>query len=137
MENNNNLIESFLSFFPEFKSTLGQENSMYKNTFNIYYNIAKNTFSENIYFESTEFVRNLYVAHNLQMTFNRAKNINNNANLNTSIASVSKKDNIGGKEEKFRSSISEFYNSYAQTEYGIQLYSLIKNLEIINIVGVY
>ena len=130
-------INKFLSFFPEFKPALENENSLQRNVYNIYSELAKNTFSENLYFENTEMVWSLYIAHYLQMSFNRQKNVNNNANLNSSIVTVSKKDNVGGKEEKFRSSINEFYNSYAQTEYGILLYSMVKNVETLNMIGVY
>lgn len=130
-------INKFLSFFPEFKPTLENENSLQRNIYNIYSELAKNTFSENLYFENIEMVWSLYIAHHLQMSFNRQKNVNNNANLNSSIVTVSKKDNVGGKEEKFRSSINEFYNSYAQTEYGILLYSMVKNVETLNMIGVY
>lgn len=130
-------INKFLSFFPEFKPALENENSLQRNVYNIYSELAKNTFSENLYFENTEMVWSLYIAHHLQMSFNRQKNVNNNANLNSSIVTVSKKDNVGGKEEKFRSSINEFYNSYAQTEYGILLYSMVKNVETLNMIGVY
>lgn len=136
MENRYN-INKFLSFFPEFKPALENENSLQRNVYNIYSELAKNTFSENLYFENTEMVWSLYIAHHLQMSFNRQKNVNNNANLNSSIVTVSKKDNVGGKEEKFRSSINEFYNSYAQTEYGILLYSMVKNVETLNMIGVY
>lgn len=130
-------INKFLSFFPEFKPALENENSLQRGIYNIYSELAKNTFSENLYFENTEMVWSLYIAHHLQMSFNRQKNVNNNANLNSSIVTVSKKDNVGGKEEKFRSSINEFYNSYAQTEYGILLYSMVKNVETLNMIGVY
>lgn len=130
-------INKFLSFFPEFKPALENENSLQRNVYNIYSELAKNTFSENLYFENTEMVWSLYIAHHLQMSLNRQKNVNNNANLNSSIVTVSKKDNVGGKEEKFRSSINEFYNSYAQTEYGILLYSMVKNVETLNMIGVY
>lgn len=130
-------INKFLSFFPEFKPALESDNSLQRNVYNIYSELAKNTFSENLYFENTEMVWSLYIAHHLQMSFNRQKNVNNNANLNSSIVTVSKKDNVGGKEEKFRSSINEFYNSYAQTEYGILLYSMVKNVETLNMIGVY
>lgn len=130
-------INKFLSFFPEFKPALENENSLQRNIYNMYSELAKNTFSENLYFENTEMVWSLYIAHHLQMSFNRQKNVNNNANLNSSIVTVSKKDNVGGKEEKFRSSINEFYNSYAQTEYGILLYSMVKNVETLNMIGVY
>lgn len=130
-------INKFLSFFPEFKPALENENSLQRNVYNMYSELAKNTFSENLYFENTEMVWSLYIAHHLQMSFNRQKNVNNNANLNSSIVTVSKKDNVGGKEEKFRSSINEFYNSYAQTEYGILLYSMVKNVETLNMIGVY
>lgn len=136
MENRYN-INKFLSFFPEFKPALENENSLQRNVYNIYSELAKNTFSENLYFENTEMVWSLYIAHHLQMSLNRQKNVNNNANLNSSIVTVSKKDNVGGKEEKFRSSINEFYNSYAQTEYGILLYSMVKNVETLNMIGVY
>ena len=71
------------------------------------------------------------------MVFNRVKNINNIANLNTSNVSISKKDNIGGKDSRTISSISEFYNSYYETEYGIQLYALTKNMEKLNLIGIY
>ena len=130
-------INKFLSFFPEFKPALENENSLQRNVYNMYSELAKNTFSENLYFENTEMVWSLYIAHHLQMSFNRQKTVNNNANLNSSIVTVSKKDNVGGKEEKFRSSINEFYNSYAQTEYGILLYSMVKNVETLNMIGVY
>lgn len=130
-------INKFLSFFPEFKPALENENSLQRNVYNMYSELARNTFSENLYFENTEMVWSLYIAHHLQMSFNRQKNVNNNANLNSSIVTVSKKDNVGGKEEKFRSSINEFYNSYAQTEYGILLYSMVKNVETLNMIGVY
>lgn len=136
MENKYN-INKFLSFFPEFKPALENENSLQRNIYNMYSELAKNTFSENLYFENTEMVWSLYIAHHLQMSLNRQKNVNNNANLNSSIVTVSKKDNVGGKEEKFRSSINEFYNSYAQTEYGILLYSMVKNVETLNMIGVY
>lgn len=127
-------LETFLRYFPEFNSTLNVENSKYIGMFNVYLNLAKNTYSENRYFESTEFIWGLFIAHNLKLLFERSKNINNNANLNTSILTTSKKLNVGGLEQKVNKDNNEYFFS---TEYGKQLYYLVKDIEKFNMIGVY
>lgn len=130
-------LKTFLAFFPEFKPILEKEGTPYNVMFDMYLSLAKSTYSYGKYYENTIQIYGLYIAHNLQLAINRSKNINNNTNLNSSNATVSRKDNQGGKEEHFRGTIDDFYNSFASTPYGTQLYSLVKAQSKLDMMGVY
>lgn len=129
--------EKFLQLFNEFRNVLSDENSIYNTVYDIYFNIAKETFASDLYGPNTYYIHALYVAHNLQLSINRNKNINNQANLNTSNISDTVNHNLGGKEVAKGSAVNAIRNTFEQTRYGQELYSLISPLEKINYIGVY
>lgn len=129
--------EKFLTLFSEFRNIFIDENSIYNELFNIYFQIAQDTFASDLYGPNTYYIHGLYIAHNLQLAVNRHKNINNQANLNTTNISDTVSHNIGGKEVAKGSAVNAIRNTFEQTRYGQELYSLISPLEKINYIGVY
>ena len=124
--------ERFLTYFNEFNQILQSETSTYNTLFGIYLNLAEKTFEETLYGDSIE-----YVAHNLQLAVNRNKNINNQANLNSTNISNTVSNNLGGKEVAKGSEVNYIRATYNQTRYGQELYSLVQPLVKISLIGVY
>lgn len=126
-------LESFLETFPEFRNIFYDKGQLvegrYTSIFKAYNTLGKKVITSDIYEDSTNYCISLYIAHYLQLSIDRTKNINNVSNLNTTKASDTVNNNEGGKGSKGE--------DLDKTEYGKILKTFMRALSNSRIRGVY
>lgn len=116
-------INVFFTIFPEFKKVFETQNNKFSFMFAFYLDIALHLFSKEEYDRQQIIAISLYLAHNLELSIKRNKNIENNVSLNSSNASATLQRDMGGKPSN-KELVLDFEASYRQTEYGKMLYPL-------------
>ena len=135
LENYN--LNVFLAVLPEFKDLFDDNvSNRYNVMFSLYFNLAKEIFSDWEYGDLLYFSVSWFIAHHLQLTLGRNKNNNNVANLNSTEPASNNARNIGNKKDREKV-MSSFEREYATTEYGQLLYPIMKFVGKNRIRGVY
>lgn len=138
-------LSVFLNIFPEFKSVFDSSDTnntltRYNRMFQFYLNLGSQIFTDDYYGDNQTMAISLYIAHYLQLSIMRTKNVGNTANLNTQSPSATVARDLGGGKEVIitpKKALSDFQAEMSQTEYGMELYPIMRAVGNTRLRGVY